>query len=247
MYTNRLARSIDQVNFNEDGEVIGVTPSLDENGTNLDRDELTINDQGYVIEEGTQYTTDESPLFIRNDQGAKVSEKTGDAIPDFEVGLSTTLSYNNLTLYALADWQQGGDVYNYTKQLLYFNERHAELDQSGRPEGQRHAFPYFESGRYNRGEPNAYFVEDGTFVKIREISLSYNFTPEFIEGIGLSGALYDAKFSVAGRNLFTFTGYDGYDPEVGVQGADNQPTNFRIDDFAYPNFRNYTASLELRF
>ncbi|WP_263786057.1 SusC/RagA family TonB-linked outer membrane protein [Salinibacter grassmerensis] len=244
IFTNKIARSVDQVNFDENGEVIG---RQGPDGNALTEDDLTINDQGFVIVDGTQYTSNEAPVFIREDNGNKKTLKTGNAIPDFSMGLSTTLSYDNFTLYALADWQQGGDVYNYTRQLLTFNEQSALVDQADRPEGQRHTFGYFESGVYNTSNPSAFWVEDGSYLKIREISLSYRIGTGLLQRAGIGNVLQGAEISLSGRNLFTFTDYTGYDPEVSVQGGDNQPTNFRVDDYAYPNFRTYTAQVELTF
>jgi hypothetical protein len=244
IFTNKIARSIDQVNFDEDGEVVGRSGP---EGNALTREDLTTNDQGFVIVDGTQYTSDEAPVFIREDNGNKAVLNTGNAIPDFSMGLSTTLSYNNFTLYALADWQQGGDVYNYTRQLLTFNQQSALVDQADKPEGQRHTYGYFQKGVYNTSSPAAFWVEDGSYLKIREISLSYNVGTNLLQRAGIGDVLQGAEISLSGRNLFTFTDYTGYDPEVSVQGGDNQPTNFRVDDYAYPNFRTYTAQVELTF
>jgi hypothetical protein len=88
-------------------------------------------------------------------------------------------------------------------------------------------------------------VEDASFVKIREISLTYRFTNDLLSRIGLGGTIYDARFSILGRNLFTFTDYTGFDPEVSTEAAD-QPVNYKFDEFAYPNFRTFSASLEIR-
>lgn len=244
IYTNKLARSLDQVNFDENGEVIG---RVGPNGNPLTRDDLTVNDDGFVIVEGTQYTGNEAPLFVRNDNGNKATLKTGNAIPDFSMGLSTTFSYKDFTLYALADWQKGGDVYNYTRQLLTFNQQTALVDQADEPEGERHTYGYYQSGVYNTGDPAAFWVEDGSYLKIREISLSYTFGNDLMQSAGIGNVLKSAELSLSGRNLLTFTDYTGYDPEVSVQGGDNQPTNFRVDDYAYPNFRTYTAEVELVF
>jgi TonB-linked SusC/RagA family outer membrane protein len=247
MFGNELAGSINDLTFDDDGALVGYISKIGHTDDALTRDDLTINDQGYVIEKGTQYTKKEVPFFLTDETGTRTVKQIGNALPDFNMGMGMTFSYNDFSLYALADWEQGGDVYNYTKQLLYFNERAGDLDQSDVPVDQRRPLDYFLNGRYNIGSPSSYFVEDGSFVKIREVALTYNFTNDLLSRAGIGDALYGAKLSLIGRNLFTFTGYSGYDPEVAVQGSDNQPTNFKIDDFAYPNFRTYAVSLELRF
>ncbi len=53
------------------------------------------------------------------------------------------------------------------------------------------------------------------------------------------------SLSLIGRNLLTFTGYKGYDPEVSTQG--NESALLRIDAFGYPNFRTFTAAVEFEF
>jgi len=240
IFGNKLATSIDQLRFNEDGEVYGY---------DLTRDDLMINDEGFVIEKGTQYTADEQALYVHDESGQKVTQEIGNSIPDFSVGFNTSIDYNNWSLYALADWEKGGDVYNYTKQLLIFNERAGVVDQADKPEGKRHNLSYYLSGPYNQSDPSSYFVENGSYLKLREVSLSYTFTQDVMQQIGISDVLRRAEFSVSGRNLLTITPYSGFDPEVSVQSGDGdtQPTNFKVDDFGYPNFRSYTFSLELGF
>jgi hypothetical protein len=49
---------------------------------------------------------------------------------------------------------------------------------------------------------------------------------------------------VTGRNLFTFTNYSGWDPEVAIS---TNPTNFRLDEYSYPNFRSFSAAITLKF
>jgi len=249
MFGNEFATSIGDLRFDDDGCLVGESGDL--NGDCLTEDNLTINDDGYVIEEGTEYATgnddfSETPFLIRNEDGSVETRKIGDSNPDFNMGFNATFNYGGFSLFTAVDWEQGADVYNYTKQLLYFNERHGDLDQTDQPEGQRRDSDYYINTLYNGASASSHFVEDGSFVKVREISVSYNFTPEFLSSIGLGRYVHDAKFSILGRNLLTFTDYDGYDPEVSTDTAD-QPVNYKVDDFAYPNFRSYSASLELRF
>lgn len=243
MFGNKLATSVDELTLNGEGFVIGSDAVY---GELLRPEDFTTNSDGYVIREGTEYTADEQAMYLYDEDGGQSVVQIGNATPDFNVGLGTSLQFKGFQVYGLIDWEQGGDVYNYTRQNLYFNSRHGDLDQSGQPEGQRKWGTYYEGQLYNGADASSHFVEDASYVKIRELSFTYNFRNDLLSRIGLGDAIYDAKLSLIGRNLFTFTGYSGYDPEVAVDAGDANPTNFRIDEYAYPNFRTYAVSLQLR-
>ena len=77
---------------------------------------------------------------------------------------------------------------------------------------------------------------------MREISIAYNLNKS---DLGFFGNYLDQlTFQVTGRNLFTFTNYSGWDPEVAIS---TNPTNFRLDEYSYPNFRSFSAAITLKF
>ncbi|MCZ8353505.1 MAG: SusC/RagA family TonB-linked outer membrane protein [Cyclobacteriaceae bacterium] len=241
MYGNVLLTSVDQLTTNENGIVLNTTG-------NLTREDFTVNSDGYVVQKGTEFTANERVFYKVDNNGNRIVEAIGNGTPDFNLGISSNASWKNLSLYFIIDWQKGGDVYNYTKQLLYFNERHGDLDQSRRPEGQRHFTPYYSQQLYNAANPSSFFIEDASFVKIRELSLSYSLGKSIFEKLGKVGSYFhDARISLIGRNLFTFTNYTGFDPEVAVRNNAASPTNFKLDEFSYPNFRTYSLSIQVRF
>ncbi len=242
MYGQAFARSLNELTLDESGHVMNWHGYQPGNADNLTINDFVINSDGYVIQQGTEYTGDERPMRIVDEDGEIVRMKIGDVNPDFNVGFSTTLRYRNFTLFALFDWQQGGDVYNYTRQALYHRYRHGDMDMSGKPEGQQRHAEYFAQHLYNANAAVNEFVEDATFVKIREISLGYSVQSKHLQRAGIGNLIREAKFSVSGRNLYTFTSYSGFDPEV---AAGSNATNFRVDEFTYPNFRNFTMSVEI--
>lgn len=246
MFGNKLATGIGDLRFGGDGCLIGEQSALSDTDACLERGDLTVNDDGYVIEAGTQYSQNEEPFYIRGEDGTRVTTEIGNSNPDFNVGLNTTLRYRNLSLYTALDVEYGADIYNYTRQLLYFNDRHGDLDQTDLPEDRQRPKTYYTGPLYNQASPSSHFVEDGTYLKVREIALTYRITSNLIDRIGLGNTVYDAKVSILGRNLFTFTDYSGFDPEVSTEVAD-QPANYKFDEFAYPQFRTFSAALELRF
>lgn len=238
MFGNQLATSLDDLTV-EDGLVIN-------EGLNLPVSDFSVNEFGHVI-----VTANENQAGLVNAGGEQAIRKwdaatnqlavgfIGDTNPDYIMGFKNTLTYKNLSLYTLIDAQIGGEVYNYTRQFLYFNDRHADLDMFGAA-GQQSSYANASSTIYNGAAPINYFVEDATFVKIREISLSYTIDDK---AFGPKIPIEAVKFTLSGRNLFTFTDYTGYDPEVSLSGN----PNFRLDEFSFPNFRTFAAALQITF
>jgi TonB-linked SusC/RagA family outer membrane protein len=247
MFGNVLATSLDQLTTNGDGFVnnlVGVT--------GLRPEDFSINSDGYVVRttraDGTPNEgsiNERALLLLDPSTNQALVTKIGDSNPDLVLGFNNNVSWKNFSLYTLVDVQIGGNVYNATRQLLYFNERHGDLDQSGKAEEQKKALAYYTGSLYNGNNPVNHFVEKGGFLSLREVNLSYNFTRNMFSKFGAVGKVFhDARLSVIGRNLFMITDYSGYNPEVAFG---NNSTSFRIDQFTYPVFRTYTAALQLRF
>ena len=141
------------------------------------------------------------------------------------------------------DWTQGGNIYNGTRQWPFFDNRDRVYDQSGKPEAEKKSQSYYNYF-YNGLNAQAYFVEPGTYVKIKELSVNYTLVRDQLRKVGL-GRLENVRLGLVGRNLFTFTKYSGYDPEV--SGIAGDPCQFRIDWFSYPHFRTFTGVVEIAF
>lgn len=174
----------------------------------------------------------------------------GKTTPDFSFSISNTVSWKNFTLYGLVDAVMGFDVYNLPRQWAYFEDYHGDQDQAGKPIERKKPRGYYGSnGLYSQlSPPNSHFVEDGSFIKLRELSLRYNFSREQLSRISLLSGLDGVSFSLVGRNLFTITDYTGFDPEVGFGGGQvGSAALARFDGFQYPNFRTVTASVEIHF
>ncbi len=204
--------------------------------------DYTLNSDGFVIAAGTEGTTDEAPIKQLDSEGKMDFTKIGDSNPDFKVGISSNLTYKKVTLYFLFDWKQGGDVYNKTAQWLTRDDRHGMMDQAGKAENAKKTIDYYKAF-YDINDINDFWIEDGTYVKLRELSLSYSATNSDLTKIGLP-FIKEAKLSVIGRNLLTFTNYSGFDPEVGTTDGTQI---YAYDFMGYPNFKSFSASLELKF
>jgi len=203
-------------------------------------DDYVVNSEGYVIPKGTEGTTSELPIKKLNADGSLWYGKIGNGNPDFVAGISNTLTYKNFQFYILLDWKQGGDIYNGKEQRLVFNYISQKQDMTNVPAAQKKAASYWGTGMYDANNPQAYWVEDGTYLKVREVSIGYTVPAKSLSGI-FNGFVKGINAKVVGRNLLTFTNYSGYDPEVGT-------IRYPVDGiYANPIYRNIAFSLSFNF
>lgn len=243
-----------QVFYIREGEVFGTmyggdwVKTLDQMAnqlpTGLTINDFTVNSDGFVIRKGTEGTVNEAPIRLNDETGGEAFVRIANMNPDFNLSFMNTFEYKGLSLNMLWHWKQGGDVYNQTKQWLYRDERHGDFDQYGKPENEKKVTTYYQAF-YRVNEPNSYFTEDGTYLKLREASLYYTLNKKTLGNMGVN-FLGGIKVGIIGRNLLTFSKYSGWDPEV-AQADFNNSTNYYIDMFNYPNYRTFTFSLELTF
>jgi TonB-linked SusC/RagA family outer membrane protein len=185
----------------------------------------------------------------------------GDPNPDWTGSVRTSFRINKFSIGGLVDIRRGGDAYNGTKgalnhfgtskesQLLrdggnfVFGETYFEKEIVTGP-GAGMAVPLGESWFTGNGGifngPTSAFVEDGSFVKLREVSLGYTFDQPWVSRLlGFSSM----ELRVAGRNLHTWTDYTGIDPETSLLGAASPVRG--VDYFNNPQSRSYVFSLTL--
>lgn len=171
-------------------------------------------------------------------------EIIGDPTPDFIIGFRNDFNIKKLRVAMQWDWVQGGDIYNATKQRMYQEFVHADVTESiTLSNGDEGAFANYYWSQYNGNVKNENFIEDGTYLKLRDLSFSYDLGSLINSG----GKSFVKNFivSAGGRNLLTFTKYTGFDPEVTEGG---QTASIRgYDYFTYPNFRSYNFGLKVTF
>lgn len=178
------------------------------------------------------------PIRLADSTGNAAVVHIGDGNPDMRLGFSNTIGWRSLQLFMLWDAQIGGNVYNRTNQRMYQYGRSRDVDQAGKPQELKKTTGYYVA-LYAANDPTDYFVEDGGFVKLREVSMKYRLPSTFTRALAHLGA-EDMSLSLIGRNLLTFTKYKGYDPEVGT-------VLNRFDSFVYPRYRTFTGSVEITF
>lgn len=205
-------------------------------------DSYVVNSDGYVIVKGTEGTTSEVPIRKLNAEGKDWFGKIGDTNPDFRLAMTNNFSYKGVGLYALIELKQGGDLYNKSAQWMTRDNRSGMMDQYGKPDYLKKAIPYYK-GLYDVNKFNEFWVEDASYLKLREVSLSYDVPRTALKGF-VKGYIKGVRLAIIGKNLITVTKYSGYDPEV--QTTDNTQY-FAYDFMGYPNYRSFSASLEIKF
>ncbi len=173
----------------------------------------------------------------------------GNTMPNYNARVSTTLTWKGVNLYALFDRSAGFSVYNQPLEWGFFKRMTGIYDQDAN-DAEKKPLGYFDAwyGAAGGLAPDNEFVEDGSFTKLREISLSYRLPADLIAKVPGLDRLSGVGMSLTGRNLYTWTDYRGYDPEIGKTGGDTGSAAIaRVDGYTYPNFRTYTAALQFIF
>ncbi len=237
MFGNRVVRNINE--FYDDP----IKNAAKGAGQAWDPANFVVNQEGYVVRKDQLGKPNEKPFFYVNGKGESIVQ-IGDANPDFNLSFNPVFSWKKLALNGLVDWSQGGSIYNGTRQWPFFENRDRIYDQRGKAEGDKKSQLYYNFF-YNGLNPIDFFVEPGTYVKIRELAAHYTVDRNQLKKIGL-GRLENIRLGVIGRNLFTFTKYSGYDPEV-ASPFNNDPFQVRLDWFSYPHFRTFTGLVEIAF
>ena len=196
---------------------------------------------GFALSLGTfQIEKDSSPTQIfgtvgTDAAGNALAGKVGDANPDFQMSFSNDIDFHRFTLGFLFDWKYGGDIINLTEFLYDATANSVDyLEENGGAD---------RINRWGSGFTEAY-VQNGSYLKLREVNLSYNI-PESITA-GLFGqAVRYARLSLTGRNLLRVTPYRGLDPEV--SNFANQAIVRNIDVAPFPPSRSFFFSIDLGF
>ncbi len=198
---------------------------------------------GY-ISDGVDPETGE--LMYRDVNGDGIISTTdrtyiGDPNPDFTFGMSNTLSYKGFSLNVLLQGSYGNDIFNAsrieTEGMYDAKNQSTEVLNRWRIPGQMTDMP--KAGYKMR--TSSYFVEDGSYIRVKDISLSYSFKHDLIKKWGISSL----QPYVTATNLFTITNYSGMDPEVNQWG--NSGAVQGIDWGTYPHTRGFVFGVNVDF
>jgi len=175
-----------------------------------------------------------SPSQIYGRNGSGGVSALGNYEPKYVVGFSSDVTFRRLRLSGLFEWRHGGDVVNVTQNV--FDEDGLAPD-SVASAARLAAF-------HATGKRLAVYIQDASFVKLREITLSYQLPEGLIRSL-FRGSVTGARAELSGRNLITWAKYPGLDPEVSNFG--NQNINRGQDLAPYPPSRSFFFTLAVDF
>lgn len=165
----------------------------------------------------------------------------GNSNPKHLGGFNNSFRYKNFDLSLFFQWSYGNDIFNAAKLRIsgfqprmnpsqeYFDDRWTENNPSNE---------YPAIGKIDWVN-SSYFVEDGSYLRLKNMVLGYNLPGSILNGIGISSV----RFHVTGTNLLTWTNYSGIDPEVNS----NNPLMPGYDRFSYPRARSIIFGVNVQF
>lgn len=163
----------------------------------------------------------------------------GDPTPDFTYGFNLGLAYKGFDLSVDMMGVYGNDIYRNwgNSQFAQYNYRKANLGRwTG--EGTSNWEPILDPSRAINYEASSYFIEDGSFFRIKNIQLGYSFTPAVLQKIRLKSL----RLYVNMDNVKTWSKNSGYTPEIGGSSVE-----FGVDNGTYPMPAIYSFGFNLTF
>ncbi|MCL3779282.1 TonB-dependent receptor [Prolixibacteraceae bacterium JC049] len=163
--------------------------------------------------------------------------------PDFIFGFTNQFSYGNFELSVLINGVVGGDIYNSMRggmNSLEYIPTHADARNMWTPENETN-YPTFSLTNKHTWETSSRWVEDGTFVRLKNVTLGYQLPKRLFNNSILSSA----RIYFSGENLVTFTNYSGFDPEISSTG--NSDVEMGVDNGSYPTSRIFTFGIDIKF
>ena len=171
----------------------------------------------------------------------------GSPNPDFTFGLNVDLEYKGFDLALFFSGSQGNEIYNYTKiftdfPTFYNGNRSTNVLDAFSAENPNGSVPALSKNITNEEtQTNSYFVEDGSFIRLKTFQLGYTLPRAMTSKVGMSRA----RVYLQATNLFTITDYSGLDPEIGR--LNNSDIDTGIDFGSYPTSQTYLVGLSVDF
>lgn len=227
----------------------------------FDRKNVKPGDAKYVPTAG-ETDKDGNPVWSVNDRTV-----IGNAAPDFVGGWTNTFTYKGFDLSIFMNFSVGNDVFNMSTQRFVgpylanqnsigkMANRFTLIDpQTGKESTDLARLAAMNPGQYGSdimwnistnnktaiSDHSSYYIEDGSYLRLNTITLGYSFPKKWLQRVKLN----KARIYCTLNNIHTFTGYEGYDPEVSASSSALTPG---IDNSSYPRSKSWVIGANLTF
>jgi len=192
---------------------------------------------------------------INGDGNVTSADRTilGSPHPDFQMGLNLGLKYKNFDLSTFLFWNQGNEIFNYTKYFTYMGVlnggvAHGKLYDAWTPATAATAkTPQLGVGTQNgytsfvTGNPNSFYVEDGSYFRLKTLQVGYTFSKDLLSRIKIN----NLRLYVQAQNLFLITNYTGADPDLGLISGNGTDQSLGVDYSGYPHLKGFLIGFNL--
>lgn len=252
--TNVISQNIAQYNTYEArvGYPIGYFTGIASEGIFQNQAQIdAYRDAGYAFMDGYDKTQPGDVIWVdQNNDGSYNDEDVvmiGNPHPDVTLGVNISMRFKGFDLAVSGSGAFGQQVLQSYRSFAnsdYDNYTNNFINRLWTGEGSTNSFPRFTDGTHNNFKCNGYvgdvWVQNADYFKVRTITLGYDFKHLFPKL-----PMQQLRIFFTGQNLLTFTGYDGFDPEVGYGGGDSWSSG--IDIGYYPSPKAYTFGLNVKF
>jgi hypothetical protein len=168
--------------------------------------------------------------------GIDANDRTqiGNPIPDWTYGFTFNMDYKGFDFTSFFQGTIGNDIYKlYRRSNVALGNFESFWMKRWHGEGTSNWVPRIVEGDNNNYQISDFFVQKGSYLRLKVAQLGYTLPKHLTTRYGIQ----KLRFFVQGENIFTLTGYDGYDPEVGTRNG--------LDSGTYPQARTFTFGVDL--
>lgn len=189
---------------------------------------------------------------VNGDGLINASDRTiiGNPHPKFSYGINLSGTYQNFRLDIFANGVSGNQIFNYQRYWTDFptfggNRSERMYFDSWEPGKTDAKLPILRSNDVISSNPSTYYLENGSYLRLRNIQLTYTIPNKIVNKIGMGSA----SVYVQGQNWITITKYTGLDPDINLRNssAAGQDRHIGVDEGAYPAYRATLVGLSLSF